>query len=54
MKGVKKKLLLTGLVLKAWQQSYNRNQQDYKRMRLKAIKLVYGLQLPYWAKNYIA
>jgi transposase len=41
MKGVKKKLLSKGLDLKLWQQYYNRNQQDYKRRRLKALKLVY-------------
>jgi transposase len=41
MKGVKKKLILQGLDLSLWQQYYNRNQQDYKRRRLRAVKLVY-------------
>ena len=41
MKGVKKKLISKGLDLQLWQQYYNRNQQDYKRKRLRAIKLVY-------------
>lgn len=41
MKGVKKKLILKGLDLELWQQYYNRNQQEYKRNRLRAVKLVY-------------
>ena len=41
MKGVKKKLISKGLDLDLWQQYYNRNQQDYKRKGLRAVKLVY-------------
>jgi transposase len=41
MKGVKKKLISKGLDLQLWQQYYNRNQQAYKRKRLRAVKLVY-------------
>jgi transposase len=41
MKGVKKQLLTKGLDLDLWQKSYNRNQKEYKRIRLRAIKMVY-------------
>lgn len=41
MKGVKKQLLSKGLDLDLWQKSYNRNQKEYKRIRLRAVKLVY-------------
>lgn len=41
MKGVKKQLIIKGLNLALWQISYNRNQKEYKRTRLRAIKMVY-------------
>jgi hypothetical protein len=41
VKGFKKKLISKGLDLQLWQQYYNRNQQEYKRKPLRAVKLVY-------------